>query len=35
MLADVAADDFTVLSAAVGQDVLDEVVSELVTSDCT
>lgn len=34
MLANVAADNVTVLSAAVGQDVLDEIVPELVASDC-
>jgi hypothetical protein len=34
MFANVAADDLAVLSAAIGQDVLDEIISELVTSDC-
>jgi hypothetical protein len=35
VLADVAADNLTVLGTAVGQDVLDEIVSELVTGNCT
>jgi hypothetical protein len=34
MFANMAADDLAVLSAAVGQDVLDEIISELVTSNC-
>jgi len=33
VLADMVADDITVLGAAVGQDVLDEIVPELVTGD--
>ena len=33
VLADVAADDLTVVRVAVGEDVLDEVVSELVASN--
>jgi hypothetical protein len=35
VLADVAADNLTVLGTAIGQDVLDEIVSELVTGNCT
>jgi hypothetical protein len=35
VLADVAADNLTMLGTAVGQDVLDEIVSELVTGNCT
>jgi hypothetical protein len=35
VLADVAADNLTMLGAAVGQDVLDEIISELVASNCT
>lgn len=34
MFADVAANDFAMLGTAVGQDVLDEVVAKLVTSNC-
>jgi hypothetical protein len=34
MFANVAADDLAVLSAAVGEDVLDQIVSELVTGNC-
>jgi hypothetical protein len=33
VLADVAANNVSVLSATVGQDILDEIVSKLVTSD--
>ena len=33
VLADVAADDLTVVRVAIGEDVLDEVISELVASD--
>jgi hypothetical protein len=35
VLADMAADNLTVLGAAVGQDVLDEIVSELIAGNCT
>lgn len=34
MLADVAANDVAMLAAAVGEDELDEIVSELVAGDC-
>jgi len=34
VLADVAANNLAMLGAAVGQDILDEIVSELVTSNC-
>jgi hypothetical protein len=34
VLADVAAHDIAVLGAAVGQDILNEVVAKLVASDC-
>jgi hypothetical protein len=34
VLADVASNNFTVLRTAVGQDVLDEVVSKLIASNC-
>jgi hypothetical protein len=33
MLADVAADDLTMLSATVGQNILDEIISELVAGN--
>lgn len=34
MLADVGSDELAMVASAIGQDVLDEVVAELVTSDC-
>ena len=34
MLADVTADNIAVLTATVGQDVLDEIIPKLITGDC-